>query len=145
MLPIKDRYPNYWRKHLEELSSRLKTKEAELPYLSFSHSEDLILLKSTFVERQGRRLRNFLYVYKPLTLRISDGFASISRRHSYSAQDPTPAVRLCMRHFTEQFFKPKQCPRKAMFDTLLQILQLFTTLVPTAPPYFCPIQQHSVN
>ena len=45
--------------------------------LSFSSSEDLILLKSTFVEMQDRRLRNFLYEYKPLTLRLSYGFASI--------------------------------------------------------------------
>ena len=59
---------------------RLKTKEAELSlYLSFSISEDLILLKSTFVEMQGRPgvFATFLYEYKPLTLRLSYGFASI--------------------------------------------------------------------
>ena len=53
-------------------------KEAELSlHLSFSSSEDLILLKSTFVETQGRHLCNFLCEYKPLTLRLSYGFVSI--------------------------------------------------------------------
>ena len=31
--------------------------------ISFSSSEDLILLKSTFVETQGRCLRSFIRVY----------------------------------------------------------------------------------
>ena len=98
---------------LEELPSQLKMKEAELSsYLSFSSSEDLILLKSTFLETQGRRLCNFLCEYKPLTLRLSYGFVSILS----GAATPISAltrhkilllqlVRLCKRHFTERLFQ----------------------------------------
>ena len=34
---------------------------------------------------------------------------SNSRKRSYSAQDPPPAVRLCDRHFPDRLAKPQQC------------------------------------